>query len=168
MKKNGFCAWLAAIALVSLSFGCDTATNTNTNANTYTNRVVVTNANTGNANVANINANITREEFERSRERFEREAREAGRRIGSGAQDLWLWTKTRSALAYADDLRDVTINVDVENEEVTLSGTVANTAQRTRAEEIARSIEGVRNVRNQLVVSAGSGNANQTRNMNTR
>ena len=168
MKRNGLRAWLAVAALVLLSMGCDTTTNTNTNANS--NRVVVTNtnANVGNANVANINANISREEFDRNRERFEQEAREAGRRIGSGAQDLWLWTKTRSALAYTEDLRDVTINVDVENEEVTLSGTVANAAQRTRAEEVARSIEGVRNVRNQLNVTAAGDNTNQTRNMNAR
>ncbi|HXG67895.1 MAG TPA: BON domain-containing protein [Blastocatellia bacterium] len=97
--------------------------------------------------------NLSREDFERTRERFEKEAKELGRRVGDGADDLWIWTKTRAALAYADNLRDVTINVDVENNVVTLSGTVPDEAQKKAAEEIARSIEGVHSVKNEIRVS---------------
>ncbi len=77
-----------------------------------------------------------------------------GRKIGAGANDGWLWTKTRAALAAEDDLRDSTINVDVENEVVTLSGTVASAVQKRKAEEVARGVEGPKNVRNQLTISA--------------
>jgi len=56
-----------------------------------------------------------------------------------------------------DDLRDSTINVDVENEVVTLSGTVANAAQKRKAQEVARGIEGTKNVRSQLTISATGG-----------
>ena len=77
-----------------------------------------------------------------------------GRKIGAGANDGWLWTKTRAALAAEDDLRDSTINVDVENEVVTLSGTVVSADQKRKAEEVARGIEGPKNVRNQLTISA--------------
>ena len=56
-----------------------------------------------------------------------------------------------------DDLRDSTINVDVENEVVTLSGTVANAAQKRKAQQVARGIEGTKNVRSQLTISATGG-----------
>jgi osmotically-inducible protein OsmY len=179
MNKNQLAALVAGAALTALAAGCQTTTNTN-NANT----AVVTNANANananvnanaNANTRTINANISREDFERERERFAREAREAGRKIGSGANDLWLWTKARAALAAADDLRDSTINVDVDNAVVTLSGTVASNDQKTRAGQVAK-VEGVTRVVNNLTVSAAGGGANQNanrsananRNANTR
>ncbi len=115
--------------------------------------------------VANANRTApTREEYERDKERYDREAREeargAGRTIGTGANDAWLWVKTRFDLAAVDDLRDSTINVDVDNGVVTLTGTVASAAQRTRAEQSAKSVEGVRSVRNQLRVASDNANAN--------
>ncbi len=173
MNKNQLAALVAGAALFALAAGCQTATNTN-NANA----AVVTNANAGanvnanvtataNANTRTINANISREDFERERDRFAREAREAGRKIGSGANDLWLWTKARAALAAADDLRDSTVNVDVDNAVVTLTGTVANQAQKAKAERVAKGVEGVKSVKNNLTVSAG-GNTNANRNANTK
>jgi hypothetical protein len=135
----------------------------------------VNNANNANANrapsptptaVANANTNRApnREEYDRDKERSDREAREearrSGRTVGTGANDAWLWVKTRFDLAAVDDLRDSTINVDVDNAVVTLTGTVASAAQKTRAEQSAKSIEGVKSVRNQLKVVAGNANAN--------
>ena len=102
---------------------------------------------------------MTREEYEKNKESYTEEAKRLGRKIGAGANDGWLWTKTRAALAAEDDLRDSTINVDVENEVVTLSGTVANAAQKRKAEDVARGIEGVKNVRSQLTITAIGGNA---------
>jgi osmotically-inducible protein OsmY len=58
-------------------------------------------------------AAITREEYEKNKESYRDEAKQLGRKIGAGANDGWLWTKTRAALAAEDDLRDSTINVDV-------------------------------------------------------
>jgi osmotically-inducible protein OsmY len=74
--------------------------------------------------------------------------------------DAWLWTKTRFDLAAADDLRDSTIDVDVDNGVVTLTGTVASAAQKTRAEQAVKSVEGVKSVKNQLKVAADNANAN--------
>ena len=68
--------------------------------------------------------------------------------------------KTRFDLAAADDLRDSTINVDVDKDIVTLSGTVASAAQKTRAEQVAKAVEDVKSVRNQLKVQSGNANAN--------
>jgi hypothetical protein len=131
---------------VALVVGCQTNSNKNQNSN----------ASAGNkgGNVNKGDWGISREEFERQKERFEKEAKDLGRKIGNSSEDLWIWTKTRAALAYTDALRDVTINVDVENEVVTLSGTVPTEAQKAKAEEIARSIEGIKSVKNELMVSA--------------
>jgi hypothetical protein len=102
------------------------------------------------------NAGITREEYERNKDRYTEEAKRLGRKIGAGANDGWLWTKTRAVLANENDLRDSTINVDVENEVVTLSGSVGNDAQKAKAEKVARDVEGVKNVRNQLAIAVMS------------
>jgi osmotically-inducible protein OsmY len=114
--------------------------------------------------VVNANTNTrrapTREEYERDKERYNREARESGRTVGSGLNDGWLWVKARFDLAAADDLRDSTINVDVDNAVVTLTGTVASAAQKARAEAVAKSVEGVKSVKNQLKVGTGNANAN--------
>ena len=57
-------------------------------------------------------------------------------------------------LATTDDLRDSTITVDVDNAVVLLSGTVATQAQKTKAAQVAKGVEGVKRVDNELVVSA--------------
>jgi len=153
---------IAAIAV--LLVGCDNQANNNrvVNANANANA----NANTVATSTPVVNANTntrrapTREEYERDKERYQREARESGRTVGSGLNDGWLWVKTRFDLAAADDLRDSTINVDVDKEVVTLTGTVANAAQKTKAETVAKAVEGVKSVRNQLKVSSGNANAN--------
>jgi len=155
---------LAALAL--LVAGCDRTANNNANANA--NAVVNANANATAtpAAVANNNANRrapTREEYDRDKARYDREAKESGRRVGSGANDGWLWVKTRFDLATADDLRDSTIDVDVDNGVVTLSGTVASTAQKARGAQVVTVVEGVRSVRNQLKVTSGNANANANR-----
>jgi hypothetical protein len=163
------------VVTAMLVAGCGTMTNTNTNANgntTVVNQNVNANANANaNTNTRATNANVTREEYEKNKVSIMEEAKRLGRKIGIGAEDGWLWTKTRAALATADDLRDSTINVDVDNAIVTLSGTVANQVQKNKAEQIAKGIDGVKGVRNQLTVSAtgntnGSGNTNK--NTNTR
>ncbi|HYG79273.1 MAG TPA: BON domain-containing protein [Pyrinomonadaceae bacterium] len=172
MDKSRFLASVACVALAVVLAGCDTATNTNTNANGNTavinaNANVNANANANanrNANAGRANANITREEYERDKESFAEEAKRLGRRVGTGANDGWLWVKTRAALATTDDLRESTIDVDVDNAAVTLSGSVASAAQRTKAEQVARGIEGVKSVKNDLRVSADGGNANQNAN----
>jgi len=148
---------IAAMMIATLALalaGCGETANYNSNANA--NRAA-------NANVAVANTNahatpsprrgLTREEYERDKERYTREAKDTGRTIGSGLNDGWLWVKTRFDLAAADDLRDSTINVDVDNDVVTLTGTVASPAQKARAEAIAKSVEGVKSVKNMLKVT---------------
>lgn len=147
---------IAIGGLVFAIAGCGETANTNVNLNANANA----NVNANMATITNQNANVatrtapTREEYDRDRDRYMREAREGGRTIGSGVNDGWLWVKSRWELTTAEDLRDSTIDVDVENEVVTLSGTVANAEQRKRAEAIVRAVEGVKDVRNNLKVAA--------------
>ena len=114
----------------------------------------IVNANTNaKAHLSNDNRRApTREEYERDKSTYERQARESGRTVGTGANDLWLWVKTRFDVAAADDLRDSTINVDVDKGVVTLTGTVASAAQKARAQQIVKSVEGVKRVKNRIRV----------------
>ena len=160
---------IAFAALSVILTACNGTANNNLNANANANR----NANLAASPTPTVNANTgttgrapTRDEYERDRERYQREARESGRTVGTGANDGWLWVKTRFDLATADDLRDSTINVDVDNAVVTLTGSVASAAQKTRAETVAKAVEGVKSVRNQLKVGADNANANANRNGN--
>ena len=161
MKSTKSLAFIAGAAFSALTVGCGTMeinTNTNTNVatrNANTNANVHSNANMNtNANRKTVNANISREEYEKDKQSFAEEAKSLGRTIGAGANDGWLWSKTRAVLATTDDLRDSTINVDVENGVVTLSGTVATQAQKTKAEQVAKGLEGIKSVKNNLTVKA--------------
>ena len=151
---------LASLAMAFAGCGDTANYNANANANLVANAntaVVTANANT-NANT-NTRRVLTREEYERDKARYQKEAKDAGRTVGSGLNDGWLWVKTRFELAAADDLRDSTINVDLNDDVVTLTGTVATPAQKAKAEAVAKAVEGVKSVKNLLKVSAPA-NAN--------
>ena len=159
-----------AIAVFASAFAlgaCDTTANMNTNSNarnTNSNTAVVVNA-TATPTPRSANANITREEYDRNRAEYERE--KGSSTIGQGVNDSWLWFKTRTALAAADDLRDSTINVDVVNDKITLRGTVATAAQKASAERVAKSIEGQTGVSNQLTVRPDDSATNRVVNGST-
>jgi hypothetical protein len=161
------------IALAALSIilpGCNEGANNNLNANANANRnanLVASPSPTVNTNTSETSRRApTRDEYERDKDRYQREAKESGRTVGTGLNDGWLWVKTRFDLAAADDLRDSTINVDVDQAVVTLTGTVASAAQKTRAEQVAKAVEDVKSVRNQLKVAPSGANANGNANRN--
>lgn len=162
---------ILAIGMVSALFaGCSPSTTVNTNArNTnMNNSAVVVNA-TATPVASNTNrwsnTNISREEYDKNRAEYEKE--KGTSTIGQGANDSWLWFKTRAALLTTSDLRESTINVDVVNDVVTLKGTVETAAQKTKAEQVAKDIDGVKSVKNELKVApadsmtnTSSGNSN--------
>ena len=149
-------AAMTTLATLALALaGCGDTANHNANANA--NRAANANAAVVNTNAAatpSPRRGVSREEYERDKDRYTREAKDAGRTVGTGINDGWLWVKTRFDLAAADDLRDSTINVDVDKDVVTLTGTVATNEQKARAEAIAKSVEGVKSVKNMLKVTA--------------
>ena len=87
--------------------------------------------------------------------------------IGSGANDSWLWFKTRAALLTTNDLRESTVNVDVVNDVVTLKGTVGTAAEKTKAEQVAKGIDGVKSVKNELKVAPNDSMTNTSSNSNS-
>ena len=156
---------LSGIILAALAIsGCGGADNTNVrvNANTNANRAP---SPSPTPTIDRTNANISREEYDRNRAEYERDR--GSSTIGQGVNDSWLWFKTRAALLATDDLRDSTINVDVVNDAVTLKGTVANAAQKTKAEQVAKGIEGVKSVKNELTVRPADSLTNRVVNGNT-
>jgi hyperosmotically inducible periplasmic protein len=163
---------IAVVGALSLASCSNTG---NENANTSANANMTANANS--PAVANTNANAntnrrtapTREEYEKNKEKYSREAKETGRTIGTGLNDGWLWVKTRYDLAAANDLQDSTINVDVDNGVVTLTGTVPTAPQKAKAEQIAKAVEGVKSVKNEIKVAPPANkNANANANRPTK
>ena len=158
-----FTALVALIAVTFLISACDQNANDNkvVNANTNANvPIVSTSTPVPNANETPTTRRApTREDYERNKEQYSKEAKDSGRKVGTGLNDGWLWVKTRFDLAAIDDLRDSTINVDVDNAVVTLTGTVANQAQVAKADQTAKAVEGVKGVKNMLKVAAANANA---------
>jgi hyperosmotically inducible protein len=165
------------IALAALAAGCSSTDNANTasrNGNASNTAVVVpNNSNMANANMTanantrrTYNANITEADYDRDKARYTSEAKEAGDTIGSGLKDGWLWTKTKGALAAVDDLRDSTINVDVDNGVITLRGNVANAAQKAAAMKAANGIDGKKSVVDKLQIKADGSMTNANANHN--
>jgi hypothetical protein len=159
---------LMVIIAAAFMYACNQTDNNNTaNVNTNANTHVATStpipSPTENTNTRRA---PTREEYERDKEKYSKEAKDNGRKVGTGLNDGWLWVKTRFDLAAVDDLRDSTINVDVENAVITLSGTVANQAQVTKADQTAKAVEGVKGVKNMLKVAANANGNTNTGNLN--
>ena len=158
------------IALAALAAGCTATDNTNTatrNGNTAV--VVNNNANTNmtvnaNTNAAvrndNTNWNANRADYDKNDNTWRASANNAGDKISTTAGDGWIHFKVRGALFAADDLRDSTINVDVDNGVVTLRGSVANAAQKTKAGQVAK-VDGAKSVTNSLTIKGDGGDANK-------
>ncbi len=66
--------------------------------------------------------------------------------------DAWITTKAKMSLLTTEGVSATSINVDTVNGLVTLHGKVASDAEKQKAEQVARGIEGVTNVRNLLQV----------------
>ena len=75
--------------------------------------------------------------------------------IKSTAQDATLTTKVKSALAADVGLRTLTgISVSSDGSVVTLKGAADTDANKRRAEQVARGVDGVSSVKNELTVEA--------------
>lgn len=159
MKLQYIFAYGAAVLTSALTFGaCESTSNTNVRvSNANSNTAIVVNAAT--PTPRRDNSNVSREDYDKNRGEYERD--KGTSTIGQGVNDSWLWFKTKTALATTNDLRDSTINVDVVNDVITLKGTVATAAQKTQAETVAKTIEGQKGVKNELLVRAGDTVTNQ-------
>lgn len=75
------------------------------------------------------------------------------RSAGQAVDDATIGTRLKAALAADPDLSALKINVDTTQGAVRLRGEVKSVALRRKAEDMARKIEGVKSVDNQLIVT---------------
>ena len=157
MNRKTVLALLAAAAL-GTAVACDgnDNANTNTNANRAVNANAVATATpmATPANTNTVNWNVNREDFNKNANEYRGKAKNTGESIGESMEDGWIHFKVRAALAAVDDLRDSTINVDVDKNVVTLRGTVPGADHKKKAEDAAKKVEGVKSVTNKLEVKA--------------
>ena len=85
-----------------------------------------------------------------------REAREkakgSGESIGDNIDDAWIHTKIRTKLVGEGELPGGSVNVDVKNNVVTLRGHVKTKEDRAKVEQLAKSTDGVKSVKNLLTI----------------
>jgi len=72
--------------------------------------------------------------------------------VAATPPDAWITTKAKLALLTNDNVSASSVNVDTTNGQITLHGTVRSAAEKAEAERVAKSIEGVKSVRNMLQV----------------
>ena len=68
-------------------------------------------------------------------------------------EDTVITTKVKASIKSDTQLKGVDISVKTTNGDVALTGKVASKAQSDRAAELARKIDGVKNVDNQLAMN---------------
>ncbi len=79
-------------------------------------------------------------------------AKGSGENIGDSLDDAWIHTKIVAKLIGNATTPQRKINVDVVNNSVTLRGAVDNNNEKMEAERVVKATEGVKNVKNMLVV----------------
>lgn len=81
-------------------------------------------------------------------------AKNTAHKVGSKIDDAAINMAVNSGLAGDSELSALKINVDVKNGHVWLKGTAPNSTAKSRATDIAKKVDGVTTVTNQLVVSS--------------
>ncbi|HWQ36691.1 MAG TPA: BON domain-containing protein [Blastocatellia bacterium] len=100
---------------------------------------------------------LSRSEYTDENAREERaKAKERGETIGSSLDDAWIHAKIVTKLIGNASTPERKINVDVNNNVVTLRGTVDTAEAKMEAERVAKETEGVKRVVNQLKVGAAA------------
>lgn len=102
------------------------------------------------ASVTFAQAQTARQEAKEAKQ----ETKEAARSSGNAIKDSWITLKVHSQFVPEDALEGSDIDVDTKAGVVTLTGTVASEAGRTRAVSIAKATGGVQSVNDRLTVGA--------------
>ena len=83
----------------------------------------------------------------------EEKTKDAAGATGEAIDDGWITTKIKADFVNEDALKGSDINVDTNKHVVTLKGTVASLAGKTRAQDIAKTTKGVNRVINELTIA---------------
>lgn len=73
--------------------------------------------------------------------------------VGSGGEDLFLFTQVRGALSSDKELANGVI-VEIKQGEATLNGKVSSEEQKKKAQQIIQNVKGIKSVKNNLRVSS--------------
>lgn len=83
-------------------------------------------------------------------------AERAGRVIGEKLDDATITAKVKTALLQAPDVKGTNVNVTTEKMVVQLSGFVSTQTEMERAVQIARGVNGVKEVHNKMSLKSGN------------
>lgn len=72
--------------------------------------------------------------------------------VKGAMSDSWITTKVKARLLEEEALKSLKISVETHKGEVLLSGFVSDASLKTKAEELVASVEGVKSVKNAIVV----------------
>lgn len=101
-------------------------------------------------------ANQAQRDLQAAGQEIQQESAQAASALADGAADMAITAKVKTALAGDDQLSALSINVDTSGAVVTLTGPAPTQAARERATDLAKAVDGVTEVRNQLVVGGAS------------
>jgi hyperosmotically inducible protein len=87
---------------------------------------------------------------------IKQESARAAAAISEGAADMGITAKVKTALAGDAQLSALSINVDTTNKVVILTGPAPSQAAADRASDLAKAVDGVTEVRNQLIVGSAN------------
>jgi hyperosmotically inducible protein len=89
-------------------------------------------------------------------DKMENKAKETTQEVKGATSDSWVTSKTKIALFADDRVKGREVRVETQSGEVFLRGKVDSEEAKTAAGEIAKGVEGVKNVKNDLQVVAPS------------
>jgi hyperosmotically inducible periplasmic protein len=99
-------------------------------------------------------AHDTKEAAKESARDANRETHEATGTAGEAVSDGWITTKVKSSFVGVDALDGSDIDVDTNDHVVTLRGTVPSAAARAKAVSLAKQVDGVNSVKDELTIGA--------------
>src|SRR5688572_21447884 len=76
----------------------------------------------------------------------------AGAKTGEVVDDATITAKVKTALAKDRDVSATAVNVDTDKGVVTLKGQVRSDSERSKAAQLARGVDGVKSVQNNLTI----------------
>ena len=97
-------------------------------------------------------ARDTKEDAKESAHDVKRESHETAGTAGQAVSDGWITTKVKSSFVGVDTLDGSDIDVDTNDHVVTLRGTVPSAAARAKAVSLAKQVDGVKSVKDELTI----------------
>lgn len=167
-KINGICAAVILVSAAVIFAGCsknsepETAKTGNVNQAAVVNNNVVSASNNvpANNNVSAITPNIPPPTGSNAAMPTIKNDKKSAPpvklptpQIGSGGGDMSLFAEARSLLSADSELLNKVI-IEIKEGNVTLSGSVSNEAQKTKAGQLVKSVKGIKSVKNNLRVSS--------------